>query len=87
MFALIYDTHDLDNPQKRVISVHKSRETAEDALEARKKRLGKTVAECNTRIVWVKRKVQPEDVLIDQDFSSWKPGEKIPYGETHSDTD
>lgn len=87
MFALIYDTHDLDNPQKRVISVHKSREAAENALEARKKRLGKTVEECDTRIVWVKRKVQREDVLIDQDFSTWKPGEKIPYGETHSDTD
>jgi hypothetical protein len=87
MFALIYDTHDLDKPNKRVISVHKSRETAENALEARKKRLGKTVEECDTRIVWVKRKVQPEDVVIDQDFSTWKPDEKIPYGETHSDTD
>jgi hypothetical protein len=87
MFALIYDTHELDKPQKRVISVHKSRETAENALEERKKRLGKTVEECDTRIVWVKRKVQREDVVIDQDFSTWKPGEKIPYGETHSDTD
>jgi hypothetical protein len=87
MFALIYDTHELDKPQKRVISVHKSRETAENALEQRKKQLGKTVEECDTRIVWVKRKVQREDVVIDQDFSTWKPGEKIPYGETHSDTD
>jgi hypothetical protein len=87
MFALIYDTHDLDKPLKRVISVHKSRENAETALEERKKRLGKTVEECDTRIVWVKRKVQREDVVLDQDFSTWKPGEKIPYGETHSDTD
>ena len=87
MFALIYDTHELDKPKKRVISVHKSRETAEKALAERKKRLGKTVEECDTRIVWVKRKVQREDVVIDQDFSTWKPGEKIPYGETHSDTD
>jgi hypothetical protein len=87
MFVLIYDTHDLDKPLKRVISVHKSRENAETALEERKKRLGKTVEECDTRIVWVKRKVQREDVVLDQDFSTWKPGEKIPYGETHSDTD
>jgi hypothetical protein len=87
MFALIYDTHELDKPQKRVISVHQSRENAENALEERKKRLGKTVEECDTRIVWVKRKVQREDVVIDQDFLTWKPGEKIPYGETHSDTD
>ena len=87
MFALIYDTHDLDKPLKRVISVHKHRENAETALEERKKRLGKTVEECDTRIVWVKRKVQGEDVVLDQDFSTWKAGEKIPYGETHSDTD
>jgi hypothetical protein len=87
MFALIYDTHELDKPQKRVISVHQSRKTAETALEERKKRLGKTVEECDTRIVWVKRKVQREDVVIDKDFSTWKPGEKVPYGETHSDTD
>jgi hypothetical protein len=87
MFALIYDTHELEKPQKRVISLHKSRETAENALEERKKRLGKTVEECDTRIVWVKRKVQRGDVVIDQDFSTWKRGEKVPYGETHSDTD
>lgn len=87
MFALIYDTHELDKPQKRVISVHKSREMAEKALDERMKRLGKKVEECDTRIVWVKRKVQREDVVIDQDFSTWKPGEKIPYGETHSDSD
>ena len=87
MFALIYDTHELDKPQKRVISVHKSRETAENALEERKKRLGKTVEECDTRIVWLKRDVLPEDVVTSKDFSTWKPGEKIPYGETHPDSD
>ncbi|WP_372681274.1 hypothetical protein [Desulfosarcina sp.] len=87
MFALIYDTHELDKPQKRVISVHKSRETAERVLGIRMARLGKKVEECNTRIVWVKRKVQREDVVIDKDFSTWKPGEKIPYGELHPDCD
>lgn len=87
MFALIYDTHELDKPQKRVISVHKTRETAERVLEIRMARLGKKVEECNTRIVWVKRKVNREDMVIDKDFSTWKPGEKIPYGELHPDCD
>jgi hypothetical protein len=87
MFALIYDTHELDKPQKRVISAHESREAAEKALQARKKRLGRTVEECETRIVWMKRKVQPEDVVTIKDFSTWKPGEPIPYGETHPDSD
>jgi len=87
MFALIYDTHELDKPQKRVISTHESREAAEKALEERKIRLGRTVEECETRIVWTKRKVQPEDVVTIKDFSTWKPGESIPYGETHPDSD
>ncbi|MFO7715323.1 hypothetical protein [Desulfosarcina sp.] len=87
MFGLIYDTHELDKPQKRVISVHKSRKTAENALEERMRRLGKTVEECDTRIVWFKRKVQRGDAVINHDFSTWKPGEKIPYGELHPDCD
>jgi hypothetical protein len=87
MFALIYDTHELDKPRKKVISVHKSRETAEKALEKRKKQLGKSTLECNTRIVWIDRTIHTGDMVIDKDFSTWRPGEKIPYGETHSDTD
>ncbi|MFH1985172.1 MAG: hypothetical protein ABIL58_25315 [Pseudomonadota bacterium] len=87
MFALIYDTHELDKPQKRVISKHETREAAEKALEARQKRLGRSVQECDTRIVWLKSDVQPEDVVTIKDFSTWKPGEKIPYGETHPDSD
>ena len=87
MFALIYDTHELDKPKKRVISVHKSRENAERALEERKHRLGLTVTECNTRIVWVNRMVKRDDFVNENDFVTWKPGENIPYGETHSDTD
>jgi len=87
MFALIYDTRELDKPQKRVLSVHKTRQTAERVLEIRMVRLGKKVEECDTRIVWVKRKVKREDVVIDKDFSTWKPGEKVPYGELHPDCD
>lgn len=87
MFALIYDTHELDKPLKKVLSVHKNRENAENALAKRIQRLGKTVEACDTRIVWVKRKVRRDDFVIEKDFSTWKPGETIPLGETHSDTD
>ncbi len=87
MFALIYDTHELDQPQKRVISTHDTRDAAEKALEARKIRLGRTVEECETRIVWLNHDVQPDDVVTSRDFSTWKPGEEIPYGETHADSD
>ena len=87
MFALIYDTHELDKPKKRVLSVHKNRENAEKALAQRLHQLKKTVTECNTRIVWMNRNVKCDDFVIEEDFSTWKPGEKVPYGETHSDTD
>jgi hypothetical protein len=33
MYALIYDEYDLANREKRVISVHKTRGTAEKALK------------------------------------------------------
>ena len=49
--------------------------------------LGKTVTDCDTRIVWVNRMVKRGDFVIEKDFVLWKPDEKIPYGETHSDTD
>ena len=87
MYALIFDTHDLDKPVKRVISVHKSRKTAERALETRMAHLGKTVEECDTRIVWLKENARPGDGIPETAFSTWRPGETIPYGETHSDTD
>ncbi|RJQ73291.1 MAG: hypothetical protein C4519_17865 [Desulfobacteraceae bacterium] len=87
MFALIYDTYDLEQPEKRVISVHKIRATAEKALEKRKRKLGKTTPECYTRIVWVDRKIKRGDMVAGKDFDTWKPGETIPWGETHSDTD
>jgi len=87
MFALIYDTHELDKPFKRVLSVHKRRETAERALGKRMARLGKRVWECNTRIVWLKENVKPGFGVTQNVFSTWRPGEAIPYGETHSDCD
>ena len=87
MYALIYDEHDLSKPKKKVLSIHNSRETAETALEKRKQKLGKTVEECNTRIVWVNRKIRADDYLTLADYTTWRPGEKIPPGELYSDTD
>jgi len=54
VFALIYDTHELYKPFKKVISVHKTRQTVERVLEIRMARLGKKVWKFDTRIVWLK---------------------------------
>jgi len=87
MFALIYDEYDLSKPRKRVVSVHRSRETAEKALETRMKKLGVRVWECNTRIVWVKTNTKTGDFIKAADFETWRPGEKIPHGERYPDSD
>ena len=87
MYALIYDEHDLAKPFKRVISVHKTRQTAEKALKKRQDKLGRRVYECNTRIVWAHQRVKAGGTICTTDFSAWRPGEKIPEGEMHSDTD
>ncbi len=87
MYALIYDEHKLGEPNKVVISVHRSRQAADKALEERKRKLGKKVWECNTRIVWVNKRVRAGDYVRTGEFSTWKPGEKIPHGELYSDTD
>lgn len=87
MFALIYDEYDLSQPRKKVISVHRRRETAERALEKRMKKLGKRVWECDTRIVWVIKKVRAGDFIKSTDFETWRPGEKIPHGERYPDSD
>ncbi len=87
MYALIYDKHNLSRPLKEVISAHKSRQTAENALKKRMKRLQIGVPECNTRIVWVDGRVKTGDFIDQNAFSIWGPGENVPWGETHSDTD
>ena len=87
MFALIYDEHDLVRPLKEVISVHKTRKSAEKALEKRMHKLGKRVWECNTRIVWFDKKVKRGDFVSEKQFSTWRPEETIPEGELYSDTD
>jgi hypothetical protein len=87
MYALIYDERQLDQPQKKVLSVHTKRATAEKALDKRMKKLGRRVWECHTRIVWVKRRIKAGDLLNPAEFEVWRPGEPIPSGEMYPDTD
>jgi hypothetical protein len=87
MYALIYDEHNLLKPRKKIISVHRSRQTAERALDKRMRYLGRSVEECNTRIVWVKGPAKKGHYLTAAEFRTWKPGENIPEGELFSDTD
>lgn len=86
MYALIYDEHDFTE-QKKVISVHRTRENAEKALEKRKKELGKKVWECNTRVVWLDKSVSSGDYVREGEFSTWRPGEPVPEGEVFPDSD
>ena len=87
MYALIYDEHDPNKRLKQVISVHRTREAAEKALQKRQKSLKRRVWECETRIVWVKGKVKAGDYILPDSFSTWRPGEKIPEGELYPDGD
>jgi hypothetical protein len=87
MYALIYDEHDFLKPRKEIISVHRSRKTAEKALEKRMRNLNRTVEECNTRIVWVEGKAFKGHYISEADFKTWRPGERIPQGDLYSDTD
>lgn len=87
MYALIYDEHDLANTKKQVVSVHKTRETAENALEKRKKELGRSVQECNTRIVWIEKTIKAGENVQPGEYDTWRSGEKVPHGEMYSDTD
>lgn len=87
MYALIYDEHNLDKPMKKVISVHDSRKEAEQALESRKKKLGRKVWECNTRVVWIEGEINAGDSVKTGRYSTWRKGETIPEGELYSDTD
>jgi hypothetical protein len=70
-----------------VLSVHKTRETTEQAFGKRMARLEKTVEDCNARIVWLKEKVKPGYGITEKTFSTWRPGEFVPYGELHLDYD
>jgi len=87
MYALIYDDQSLNKSQKKVISVHKTREESDKALVKRQKELGKRVYDCNTRIVWTDKIVAADDVLETSEFVTWRADENIPEGELNSDSD
>jgi hypothetical protein len=87
VYALIYDKRDPTKRQKKVISLHKTRATAERALAKRMRKLGKRVWECDTRIVWVHKRPHVGDYLKPDAFDTWAPGEEIPYGDKYSDGD
>ncbi|MBW2486564.1 MAG: hypothetical protein JRE72_04020 [Deltaproteobacteria bacterium] len=87
MFALIYDEFDPTKREKEVISIHKTRKTAEKALRKRRGRLGKSVRECHTRIVWVHERVRRGDVITPSAFDTWAPDEKIPWSDRVPDGD
>ncbi len=87
MFALIYDDFDLTKPDKEVLSVHKSRETAQKALMKRQRKLGKRVWECHARIVWLSDRVRPGDKVTADAFDTWAPGEEIPQGDRVPEVD
>jgi len=78
MYALIYDELDPAKREKKVISVHKTRETAGKALGKRQRKLGRRVWECYTRIVWVYDIVRVGDRITSNGFVTWAPGEEIP---------
>jgi len=87
MYALIYDEFDLSKREKKVISVHKSRDNADKALKKRQRERGKRVWECNTRIVWVYDQARAGDTIKPSAFDTWAPGEEIPAGDRIPDGD
>ena len=87
MYVLIYDEHDPRKPLKQVLSVHRNRANAEKALEKRMRLLNKRVWECGARIVWTEKPIRSNDWIRSGEFSTWRPGEDIPYGELYGDSD
>jgi hypothetical protein len=87
VYALIYDEYDPAKRKKEVISIHRTRETAEKALQKRMRKLEKRVWECHTRIVWLYKPHRAGEYITPDAFETWAPGEEIPYGDKYSDGD
>ncbi len=87
MYALIYDEFEPSKREKKVISLHKTRETAEKALAFRQEKLGKRVWDCNTRIVWLYHKTNTGDTVTPDTFDTWAPDEEIPESDKVPDGD
>jgi len=87
IYALIYDQFDPAKRQKMVLSLHRSRITAQKALEKRWKKMKRRVWECKTRIVWVEGQVRAGETITPDRFDTWAPGEEIPESEKIPDGD
>lgn len=74
MYALVCDKNGRPQPLKKVLSVHKTRKAAENALDKRIHKLGKQVWENNTRIVWIEHEVKTGDFVSARHFLTWRPG-------------
>ena len=81
MYALICDEFEPVKRKKRVISVHKTRMTAEKAQMKLPHKLVQGDRECYTRIVWVYRPIHKCEYITPDTFDTWAPGEKIPEGD------
>jgi len=77
MFALIYDEFEPTKRQKKIVSVHKSRKTAEKVQSKRRKKLGLGFLEDHTRIVWVEDRVRTGDTITPDRFDTLSPDEEI----------
>ncbi len=69
MYALIIDDKHLNEFQKKVIGVYGNREETNRALTKRKNELGEIVWECNTRMVWIDKAVNPGDIIHTRDLA------------------
>ena len=87
MYALIYDEFEPEKREKKIISLHRTRQTAEKALTKRQLELGKHVWDCNTRIVWLHTKAKAGDTITPDLFDTWAPNEEIPQGDQVPDGD
>ena len=81
MYALICDEFEPARRKKRVISVHKTRMTAEKAQMKLPHKLAQGDKDCYTRIVWVHRPIRKGEYITPDAFDTWAPGEKVPEGD------
>ena len=82
-----YDEFKPEKRKKKIISLHKTRKTAEKALTKRQIELDKRVWECHTRIVWLHTKAKVGDMVTPDLFNTWAPDEDIPQGDIVPDGD
>ena len=67
----------LTEREKPIVSVHKTRKTAEKAQAKRRKKLGLGFLEDHTRIVWVEDWVHTGDTITPDRFDTLSPDEEI----------